>query len=99
MNEVDSSYVMIIGHFRVPKSLTFTTFLVKMSFICMRMQNHFHLEGLALNLVLIHRPGELGNRLFIKHIKTQRKYSFIVEIHFTDSYQYRIFQTQSLHCI
>ena len=34
-----------------------TTFLVKMSFICMRMKNHFQIKGWALNLVLIQRPG------------------------------------------
>ena len=34
-----------------------TTFLVKMSFICMRMKNHFHIKGWLLNLVLIQRPG------------------------------------------
>ena len=34
-----------------------TTFLVKMSLICMRMKNHFHIKGWALNLVLIQRPG------------------------------------------
>ena len=34
-----------------------TTFLVKMSFICTRMKNHFHVKGLALNLVLIWKPG------------------------------------------
>ena len=33
-----------------------TTFLVKMSFICMIMKNHFHIKGRALNLVLIERP-------------------------------------------
>ena len=33
-----------------------TTFLVKMSFVCMRMKNHFHIKGWALNLVLIQRP-------------------------------------------
>ena len=41
-----------------------TTFLVKMSFICKRMKNHFHMKGWALNLVLIQRSGgggELGN--------------------------------------
>ena len=57
-----------LGHFRVPKTLTFnekkcTTFLVKMSFICMRMKNHLHIKGWALNLVLIQRPGKLGNSL------------------------------------
>ena len=34
-----------------------TAFLVKMSFICMRMKNYFHIKGWALNLVLIQRPG------------------------------------------
>ena len=57
-----------LGHFRVPKTLTFnekkcTTFLVKMSFICMIMKNHLHIKGWALNLVLIQRPGKLGNGL------------------------------------
>ena len=34
-----------------------TTFLVKMSFISMRMKNDFHIKGWALNLVLKQRPG------------------------------------------
>ena len=34
-----------------------TAFLVKMSFICVRMKNYFHIKGWALNLVLIQRPG------------------------------------------
>ena len=34
-----------------------TTFLVKMSFICMKVKSHFHTKGCALNLVLIQRPG------------------------------------------
>ena len=42
-------------HFQ--KEATCTTFLVKMSFICMRMRNHFHIEGWALHLALIQRPG------------------------------------------
>ena len=33
-----------------------TTFLVKMSFICLRMKNHFHIKGWVLNLVFIQRP-------------------------------------------
>ena len=33
-----------------------TAFLVKMSFICMKMKNHFHIKGWELNLVLIQRP-------------------------------------------
>ena len=33
------------------------TFLVITSFICMRVENHFHIKGWALHLVLIQRPG------------------------------------------
>ena len=40
-----------------------TTFLVKMSFICIRMKNHFHIKGWAHNLVLTQRPVELVNGL------------------------------------
>ena len=35
-----------------------TTVVVKMSFICMRIEKHFHIKGWALDLVLIQRPGE-----------------------------------------
>ena len=54
-----------IGHFRVlkpslSKKAKCPIFLVKMSFICMRMKNHFHVKGWALNLVLIQRPWEPG---------------------------------------
>ena len=51
-----------IDHFWVPKNPHFqietkcTTFLVTMSFIYMRMKNHFHIKGWAFNLVLIQRP-------------------------------------------
>ena len=34
-----------------------TTFLVKMSFICMRMKNDFHIKGWAPTLFLKQRPG------------------------------------------
>ena len=34
-----------------------TTFLVKMTFICMRMKNNFHIKGWAPTLVLKERPG------------------------------------------
>ena len=34
-----------------------------MSFICMRMKNHLHIKGWALNLVLKQRPGVPGNGL------------------------------------
>ena len=33
------------------------TFLVKMSFICMRMKSHFHIKGWQLNLLLILKAG------------------------------------------
>ena len=44
-----------------------TTFLVKKSFICMRMKNHFHIKGRARNLVLIQRPG--GTRKWLVCLK------------------------------
>ena len=48
-----------------------TIFLVKMSYICMRMKNHFHIKSWALNLVLIQRPG--GTRKW--HIHTSLNFS------------------------
>ena len=50
-----------IGCFRVSKSFHFqnevmcTTFLLKMCFICMRVKNHFHVNGFALSLALKQR--------------------------------------------
>ena len=45
----------------------YTTFLVKMSFICIRIKNHTHIKGWALNLVLIQRLG--GTRKWpIQHL-------------------------------
>ena len=43
----------------------YTTFLMKMRIICMRMKNHFHIKGWTLNLVLIQRLGGTRNGLFI----------------------------------
>ena len=40
-----------------------TTFVVKMSVICMRMKNLLHIKGWALNLVLIQRPEGTRNWL------------------------------------
>ena len=37
-----------------------------MSFICMRMTNHFHVKGLALNLVLIQRPVGTRTRHIVR---------------------------------
>ena len=42
-------------HFQ--KEAKCTTFLMKMSFICMRMKSHFHIKGWSLILVLIQGPG------------------------------------------
>ena len=41
----------------------YSTFLVEMSFICLRMKSHFHIKGCALNLVWYRGPEELGNGL------------------------------------
>ena len=47
-----------IGHFRVPKTLTFKMRLgAQRSFICIRVKNDFHIKGSAPNLVLKQRPG------------------------------------------
>ena len=54
---------------------TCRTFLVKMSFICMRMKNHFHIKGWALNLVLIKRPGGTREWLIIKVVTELRTVS------------------------
>ena len=48
-----------------------TTFLVKMSLICIRMKNHFHIKGWALNLVLIQRPG--GTRKWPRHFRNEKR--------------------------
>ena len=47
-----------------------TTFLVKMSFSCMRTKNHFHIKGRALNLVLIQKFG--GTQKWSITVKTSR---------------------------
>ena len=62
----------IIGHFRVPKTLTFKmrpgakNFLVKMSFICMRMKNDFHIKGRVATLDLKQRPAGIRKWLIEK---------------------------------
>ena len=43
------------------KEAKYTTCPMKMSFICLRMKNHFHVKGWALTLVLIQRPGGNGS--------------------------------------
>ena len=44
-------------HPRFQNEASCTTFLVKMSFICMRMKNDFHIKGCAPTLVLKQRLG------------------------------------------
>ena len=61
------------GNFWVPKTLTFNeakciSNLVKMSFICMRMKNPFHIKGWPLNLVLIQRPRKLTRPSFFSFL-------------------------------
>ena len=53
-----AAQVSLIGHFPCSKKSHLQneakceTFVVKMSFICMRMKNHFHINGFALSLAL-----------------------------------------------
>ena len=52
-----------MGLFRVRKTVIFRTrlsakpFLVKMSYICMRIKEHFHINGFGLSLALKQRLG------------------------------------------
>ena len=47
------------------------TFLVKMCFICMKIENQFYIKGRALNLVLIKSPG--GTRKWpIRHLSKEK---------------------------
>ena len=63
-------FLFQIGHFRVPKishfqsEAWFKTFLVKVSFICMRIRNHFYSNSLALSLA------------FKQRLATTRKWRF-----------------------
>ena len=56
----------LIGDFRVPKTLTFNRvqFLVKMSFICKGITNHFHINSFALASLWNRGLVQLVNRLF-----------------------------------
>ena len=47
-----------------------TTFLVKMSFICIRIKNHFHIKGWALHHFLIQKPRETWKWLIKKAVFT-----------------------------
>ena len=57
----------LIGHFRVPKTLTFKMRLGAQPFICMRMKNDFHIKGWNRG------PGELENGLLKNSIKTSHE--------------------------
>ena len=50
-----------------------TTFLVKISFICMRMKNNFHIKGWVPTLVLKQRPGGTRKRPIINVNNTATK--------------------------
>ena len=55
-----------------------TTFLVKMSFICIRMKNDFHIKGWAPTLVLKHRPGGTRKWPTKNHVNTAINVNFFV---------------------
>ena len=49
-------YIKTTANRPLQNEAKYTTFLVKVSFICMRMKNHLHVKGWALNLALIQKP-------------------------------------------
>ena len=57
-----------------------TTFLVKMSIICMRMKNNFHIKGWALTLVFKQRSGGtrkwpiIGKRIKWVYLEPNKKF-------------------------
>ena len=54
-----------------------TTFLVKMSFIYMRLKNHFHIKGWALNLILIKSGGGNSEMAYwLKQIFNKQKHLY-----------------------
>ena len=63
-----------------------TTFLVKMSFICMRMKNDFHIKGWAPTLVLKQRPGGTRKWPIRNHGKTGRNVFFELDITHKDAF-------------
>ena len=58
-----------------------------MSFICMRMKNHFHIKGWALNLVLIQRPGGTRKWLIAERVHLTRPQSCL-SLLLIDEYEY-----------
>ena len=72
-----------------------TTFLVKMSFICMRMKNHFHIKGWALNSFWYRGPVELGTLrfLFLSHLL----YEICVKIFIMNRYISESYTTTTNH--
>ena len=78
------------------------TILVEMSFICIRMENHFHIKGWALNLVLIQRPRgtrwwpiDSGATSQINRISsTQRSYLKLIELKISGTCISMIFLTE-----
>ena len=55
-----------------------TTFLVKMSFICMRIKNHFHIKGWPLNLVLIQRSRGIRNWPIVPNLLRDHTFSIFL---------------------
>ena len=54
------------------------TFLVKMSFICMRMKSHLHINRFALRLALKQRLGQLEREFFNTHLPAIEEIFFCV---------------------
>ena len=65
-----------------------------MSFICMRMTNHLHIKGWALNLVLIQRPGGTRKWLIAERVhltRPQSSLSLLLIDEYEYEYEYEIF--------
>ena len=78
------------------------TIHMEMSFICLRVENHFHIKGWALNLVLIQRPRrtrwwpiDSGATSQINRISsTQRSYLKLIELKISGTCISMIFLTE-----
>ena len=55
-----------------------TTFLVKMSFICMRMKNDFHIKGWAPTLVLKQRPRGNSEMAYWSQSEREKYFEWII---------------------
>ena len=72
---VEGLLIWVSGPFQSSKNSHFQneakckTYLVQMSFVCMKIYNHFHINGLALSLALKQRPGTTRKWLLAITIK------------------------------